>query len=298
MIKLDRSKVQEPINLAKPSQKVKEEREKAIALFAKGRDNEEGIEDERKKFKFDAYRDDSIKEALKKLSDNKCAYCESKFLHVYYGDIEHFRPKKKVGSGSNFESPGYYWMATQWDNLLLSCLFCNQAKKQETLEDGEITIGKQNQFPLDDNDQYTRRREYNDGVDEKRLLIDPCLEDPETLLAYDEKGTIYPSKDDSTYEFRLAETSIHVFALQRLPLVLERKAKWIEVQAQIVRVKEYIQTLNDEIIGGATDLQMRFNLILNRELEILKKMTKSDQQYAGLARQEINNFLREIGIEV
>jgi len=62
------------------------------------------------------YRDPTIKKALIKTFQGKCAYCESKVLHIDYGNIEHFRPK----SWASFKH-----LAFDWDNLLLSCSVCN-----------------------------------------------------------------------------------------------------------------------------------------------------------------------------
>lgn len=57
--------------------------------------------------------------------------CESKIGHIGYGDVEHFRPK--AGWIQNIEQlhePGYYWLAYEWENLLLSGQRCNQHHKK------------------------------------------------------------------------------------------------------------------------------------------------------------------------
>ena len=58
-----------------------------------------------------------IKTVLKKETHEKCAYCESKPLHVTFGDIEHICPKSR-----RFE------LAYKWDNLTLACEVCNGNK--------------------------------------------------------------------------------------------------------------------------------------------------------------------------
>jgi uncharacterized protein (TIGR02646 family) len=63
------------------------------------------------------YSHKSIKEALLNETSKKCAYCESKILHIGYGDIEHILPKKKFPE-KTFE----------WTNLTLACGKCNQNK--------------------------------------------------------------------------------------------------------------------------------------------------------------------------
>ena len=63
------------------------------------------------------YRHVDIKRALLLETHKKCAYCESKFLHVTYGDVEHVVPKSTSVERS-FE----------WVNLTLACDVCNTNK--------------------------------------------------------------------------------------------------------------------------------------------------------------------------
>jgi uncharacterized protein (TIGR02646 family) len=49
----------------------------------------------------------------------KCAYCESRMLHVQYPHVEHYRPKGRA------EFLRYLFA---WDNWLLSCGRCNDSK--------------------------------------------------------------------------------------------------------------------------------------------------------------------------
>lgn len=72
------------------------------------------------------YRHDQVKDALVKMFHGKCAYCESKITVVTYGAIEHFRPKST-----------HIDLIFAWENLLLSCDFCNDANHKGI------------QFPLD-----------------------------------------------------------------------------------------------------------------------------------------------------
>lgn len=63
------------------------------------------------------YSHTDIKEQLIKETNGKCAYCESKLLHIHHGDVEHIYPK------SLDESKRFLWI-----NLTLSCEICNQNK--------------------------------------------------------------------------------------------------------------------------------------------------------------------------
>jgi uncharacterized protein (TIGR02646 family) len=62
------------------------------------------------------YRNQAIKEALVNIFHGKCAYCESRIVHIDYGHIEHFRPK----SVTKFRR-----LTFVWNNLFLACAKCN-----------------------------------------------------------------------------------------------------------------------------------------------------------------------------
>ncbi|WP_323142693.1 HNH endonuclease [Massilia phyllosphaerae] len=66
------------------------------------------------------YRHADIKKVLVKETNGKCAYCESKLLHVTYGDVEHIVPKStKVD------------VTFEWSNLTLACDVCNTNKSDK-----------------------------------------------------------------------------------------------------------------------------------------------------------------------
>lgn len=85
-------------------------------------------------FDFDSniYGHDSVKDALVILQNKKCCFCESRITHISYGDVEHFRPKAGFSQdeADQFHKPGYFWLAYDWSNLLLSCQLCNQRYKR------------------------------------------------------------------------------------------------------------------------------------------------------------------------
>src|SRR5689334_9016342 len=116
MIRVDKGKDPNKI-LAK---KGLDETNRAIAHFA--------VRGKKLPYKFKVYAVKEVKDALIKIFHNKCAYCESKFLAVYPGDVEHFRPKgaviqkeldKKTYKYKNkiLSENGYYWLAAKWENL-------------------------------------------------------------------------------------------------------------------------------------------------------------------------------------
>jgi uncharacterized protein (TIGR02646 family) len=125
-------------------------------------------------FAFDAaiYAHPTVKDALKTAQHGKCAFCESRITHVQHGDVEHFRPKKGVLRGGLLLRPGYYWLAYDWDNLLLSCQICNQRHKRNT-------------FPLQKGSRRARSH-LGSIAKEKPVFIHPAQEDPTLDIAFRE----------------------------------------------------------------------------------------------------------------
>jgi len=64
------------------------------------------------------YRHPEIKAALVEETYGKCAYCESRLLHIAFGDVEHISPKS-LKLADTF----------RWSNLTLACDRCNTYKK-------------------------------------------------------------------------------------------------------------------------------------------------------------------------
>ncbi|MFJ7405863.1 MULTISPECIES: HNH endonuclease [unclassified Lysinibacillus] len=64
------------------------------------------------------YSHKEVKKTLVKETHGKCAYCESKILHITFGDIEHILPKSEVPE-----------KCFEWSNLTLACTVCNNRKR-------------------------------------------------------------------------------------------------------------------------------------------------------------------------
>ena len=287
MIFVDRSKIPAPDILTDPNKSGPKETLRAIAHYTGPNANTP--------FNFKVYSSHEVKEALNELFKGKCAYCESTVLHIYPGDVEHFRPKGEITEAPQ-PRPGYYWLAADWDNLLFSCRNCNQQLSHNIHAVAKLqTMGKMNQFPLANETRRVRIHNNPTGINDEedyRLLLNPCLDMPETHLQYDENsGVIKPKRINGAYSSKAIE-SIKVYVLQRVPLVLAREKVLIEIQAQIQRVKEAVKNYNENIDDPSTVKKFYFEKILKRELERLKKFTNEEEQYVGMARQIIKSFLR------
>lgn len=127
-----------------------------------------------KDFDTGIYSNKEVKDNLIAIQDYKCCFCESKIGHISYGDVEHFRPKAGwVQDDEQLNRPGYYWLAYEWENLLLSCQLCNQRYKK-------------NLFPLLNNPQRALSHHYN--VDsEQPIFIHPVKDEVETYITFKEE---------------------------------------------------------------------------------------------------------------
>jgi len=288
MIFIKRDSVKIPEILKEGSVKLKAELEAAIAYYSDPNNT--------KAFKFEVYSNPKVKETLIEMSTGKCAYCESDILATYVGDIEHFRPKGEIEElkATGNSKPGYYWLAADWHNLLLSCRNCNQKSKQQTATDDRLnSMGKMNQFPIFD--ETKRVRSHDDDLnkeEEVRLLLNPCIENPEEYFQYDiESGVIQPSKQTEFLKER-ALASIKVFALQRVPLVHARKKLTIQILKQMSRVERRYKDLLRSIDEQDDDITERQEE-LDWEIEELHTYLDEKNEYLGLARQMINEFMKK-----
>lgn len=234
----------------------------------------------KKQYEFKHYSDPLIKEALKKVFP-KCAYCESKYAHVYDGDVEHFRPKAKVNEKSP-KTPGYYWLANDWDNLLLSCQHCNQSRRHIIYRDNVAKPwGKLDQFPL--RDERKRVTSHCQSIEEEesvRLLLHPCKDKPEEHFQYDLENGVISSESPE------GKASLMVYALWRPELVERRITVLSLLRRQIERVKIGLDRCN--LSQDEKDRKM-----LSEEWNDLMTFTHRDSEYAGMSRFFVRQFINE-----
>lgn len=199
---------------------------------------------------FSVYGREDVKDSLKKLFNDKCAYCESKMLHVSDSDIEHFRPKGEMkptlDDKLNDEETGYYWLAAKWDNLLLSCEHCNQRRVDSK---GRV-FGKGIYFPIDGNKKI--HKQYGDKnfskEESKRLIINPCIDTPEDFLEFCANGNIIAKKKSLK-----GECSIKVYGLRRYQLIIERRVEIKKLKLQLESLKIHLISKDKTINGISKD---------------------------------------------
>jgi len=115
------------------------------------------------------YTDPRLKDYLWGSQHYKCCYCE-KPVGVKFQHVEHFRPKARARRSKVITTEGYWWLAYDVSNLLLSCPECNNYKRDW--------------FPLEENSPSVAPGEDPLSVGELPTLIDPLREDPENHLMF------------------------------------------------------------------------------------------------------------------
>lgn len=222
----------------------------------------------------------SIKDDLKALYHNKCAFCESKLNNIpkdyYEFTVEHFRPKNL-----------YFWLGYEWSNLMPSCNKCN-GKKDNNFQVPDKR--KKQNLPLKDD------VEGQDVIDldkcianceellaEQADLLHPEIENPMNFLAFDNQ-VIGKFVEDLSQ--RRANYTINLCLLNRTDLFLRRKEIYDTLLTQI---KEQTILLM-EIYGMDYDskaLRLAFETIFNK---LYKSAADESAEYVSFWRFLIENF--------
>lgn len=222
-----------------------------------------GYDNGEHQFAFDTaiYAHPEVKTELLSMQHGKCAFCESKIDHISYGDVEHFRPKAAVkqNAADPVTRPGYYWLAYEWENLLLSCQLCNQRHKG-------------NLFPLFDPAARARGHQA-DLSRESPMFINPVDDDPETLLAF--RAEVVYGLDPRGR----GDTTRDALGLNRPALLEHRRDRY-----QLVEGLFKVIALAD-----AQPSNIRLAVLASDAREHLKARAANAAEYAGMIRSALNN---------
>jgi uncharacterized protein (TIGR02646 family) len=147
-----------------------------------------------------------VKRTLVTAHHSKCCYCETQYSDARHLAIEHFRPKTGVRQSKNDpeEYPGYYWLAYDWNNLLLSCHECNSDWKRTF-------------FPLS-NPRARARSHHDDYSVERPLLINPVSQNPRRHIRFDNETPFHRTQK--------GQVTIEVIGLRR-PSLREARLKYL-----------------------------------------------------------------------
>ncbi len=170
-----------------------------------------------------------------RFGDHKCWYSEAP-INEQCGQIEHFRPKKRLhGLEKGSQHTGYWWLAFDWENYRLSSQVCN-IRVTDYLSGKKV--GKGSYFPL--RDEAKRAASEGEEKLEDNVLLDPCDNRDVRLISFStECGKPLPTieqvpggvelTDDEKWKRYRAEQTIDYFHLDEGSWNTDRKDLMDEV---------------------------------------------------------------------
>lgn len=221
------------------------------------------IEKNKHDFKPKVYRDGTLK-ALEELYHHKCGYCETDTTAGAPMQVEHYRPKAKITKETTHE--GYYWLAYEWSNLLLSCAKCNNKKRNYfPILGTRVSVPLLNAAGLPDDDH----RLANSTVfqQEQALLFHPEIDAVEEFFIFKPDGRIEALNANPR-----ALKTIEICGLNRNELVVKR----LKVLNELF---DSIQVELKELAAGTINVQQARHGI-KRIFQKLFSLQKADTQYS------------------
>lgn len=269
-----------PRNLDGPQSAGEAERLEAIAHFS-------SVNPSGEKFAFKQYKQSPVRQQLERDYKKKCAYCESLVTHIAYADIDHFRPKGAYRAPNGFTdiTPGYYWLASGWDNLFLSCTLCNRRSKRTLAGGGSGLVGKGTHFPLAD--ESKRATGPGGEAREDPLLLNPNQIDVEAQLDFVQDGVVIPAIIGTTASNR-GRRSIDIYGLQRIDLVERRGAHLRRIKATVMRYKRE----RDAFLASPNDLNAKERL--EEAMREIREYLCCTQEYLVMTRQHVSRECPEL----
>jgi uncharacterized protein (TIGR02646 family) len=184
-------------------------------------------------FKFSAYQHEEVRETLFEAFQGVCAYCEAPVPSI---EVEHYRPKGAVQTETEKRSPGYYWLASSWENLLPSCHQCNTDLWTAHPDGKRRKSGKGIRFPLED--ESKRATKAGEERHERPLLLHPYHDHPAEHLEFVEEGVVRARVGaDGTPSVR-GEATIALLGLDRRGLADARRDRHLIVQVTLKALRE------------------------------------------------------------
>lgn len=245
-------------------------------------------------FKFRTYADKAVKEALKENFEGKCAYCEAYYDATQTEDVEHYRPKGRIDNGVTKLKPGYWWLASAWDNLLPSCILCNRENNLLIYDGTTLKVGKGDRFPLDDENMRATAEGGHAG--ETPLLLDPTIDDPVNYLNFEDRDgscVVVPKfADPGDLRHRRARRSIDIYGLNRHGLVKDRSRMMLLIQISLRRLERWTAELD----GASPEEVGRIEREIEDEKLMLAMRVDGTDRFTGMAERMIRPVLRRLGI--
>lgn len=195
----------------------------------------------------------------------KCAYCESAVDMLHVGL---HRPRSNAAGRGGTSPDHYWWLAWEWRNMYLVCAACLRAKGSAFPVDGQRALPEE---------PYERV-----AATERAMLLDPCAEEPEGLLLFDDSGRVVAT------DLR-AMTTIDVIGLNRQTLVQRRRQEAARVRGQLAALDGLVRAHPGVIrsdFGTGPDQE---------PWRTLRELISTATPFAALRRQLVRSWWDERG---
>lgn len=218
---------------------------------------------------------------LMDLFHGKCAYCESPMGQDDYVNVDHFRPKAI-----------YWWLAYDWTNLYPVCPLCAKYKGVS--------------FPVL-RDRAQPGQAGADLLDERALLLDPCLDQPSEWLHFDDSGKVHSTQaagdEKIAYyeEYDRGGVTIELLGLNRPDLVRARyrEIRQAELNLQLAEISQTELNLQlAEMIGDAAPYAAAVRQYLTRQIhELDPTIVEADPRLISLRQvtPELSDLAGQVG---
>lgn len=203
-----------------------------------------------------------IKQELKSIYNNKCAFCEVLLTEDSTDNkftVEHFRPKEY-----------YYWLGNEWTNLFPTCKGCNQNKGNDFPLMSHYYKIKEYTAPFDENNKLIRERCKANAPEllrEQPLFIHPEIIQPEKYFSFEISGKaiVNETVQLDKYELQQAGKMIDKF-LNRYSIQEQRKRKIQYFQNRLTNViRGFLKICGEDY--SEKDIRLGFNDFFSSLLE-------------------------------
>lgn len=229
------------------------------------------------------WADASVRQSLSSLFRGKCAYCEQ--LSSAAGltlEVSHVRPlRNATGNGGPPSIDHYSWLAYDWQNLVIACTDCNNARG--------------NCFPTRNLRAAPMQTSKACDKFEKPLLLNPCNDPPQKHLTFEANGRCVALSDRG-------RATIEINQLNRSELMEARAAHFDSILAILEDLQESdnAEQFNSQIkrVGAALDSGREFAgallLLLHRPQEELARSFPWLKAQREMSAPNVVTFLRDV----
>ncbi len=214
-----------------------------------------------------------VRGALYAMHGRVCGYCGADVSEAG-NDVEHFRPKSNVLEDK--AHGGYWWLAYDFSNYLLSCVVCNQRYKVD-------------RFPMQPGELHLRYQDRQNLAAEQRILLDPTCDTIEEFVTVDwlqPAGKLEPKAGLTLAQTERVQQVLTFFRVNRRPAQRKKRAA---IQRRVI----------NRVAQGRAD-EVRYLAIRYRPHSLVAKviLEAKTPQSLPTTREELEWLLKDLSSDL